>query len=185
MTPAPPIAFLSARAKPTGQRDTKAPVAQLDRASDYGSEGLGFESLRVRHFQSPAIQRVAGLFCGAFGEPSRVSQMHQMRVFTDSIARSALAPMKHSPCARSRAATIDVLLGAGWDTSAADAPKTNRTSKAGCAGCLTQMTISCITSRFALHGITTNPFVVHEKPVGGRETTLVDFRTQQIGLFCT
>ncbi len=24
-----------------------APVAQLDRASDYGSEGLGFESLRV------------------------------------------------------------------------------------------------------------------------------------------
>jgi hypothetical protein len=27
-----------------------APVAQLDRASDYGSEGLGFDSLRVRHF---------------------------------------------------------------------------------------------------------------------------------------
>src|SRR5690349_5536832 len=27
-----------------------APVAQLDRASDYGSEGLGFESLRARHF---------------------------------------------------------------------------------------------------------------------------------------
>ena len=24
-----------------------APVAQLDRASDYGSEGLGFESLRA------------------------------------------------------------------------------------------------------------------------------------------
>jgi hypothetical protein len=28
----------------------RAPVAQLDRASDYGSEGLGFDSLRVRHF---------------------------------------------------------------------------------------------------------------------------------------
>ncbi len=27
-----------------------APVAQLDRASDYGSEGLGFDSLRVHHF---------------------------------------------------------------------------------------------------------------------------------------
>ena len=27
-----------------------APVAQLDRASDYGSEGLGFDSLRVRQF---------------------------------------------------------------------------------------------------------------------------------------
>ena len=28
---------------------SRAPVAQLDRASDYGSEGLEFESLRVRH----------------------------------------------------------------------------------------------------------------------------------------
>ncbi len=28
----------------------KAPVAQLDRALDYGSGGLGFESLRVCHF---------------------------------------------------------------------------------------------------------------------------------------
>lgn len=27
-----------------------APVAQLDRAFDYESKGLGFESLRVRHF---------------------------------------------------------------------------------------------------------------------------------------
>ncbi len=27
----------------------RAAVAQLDRASDYGSEGLGFESLRLRH----------------------------------------------------------------------------------------------------------------------------------------
>lgn len=33
-----------------------APVAQLDRASDYGSEGLGFESLRVRHSQSIHFQ---------------------------------------------------------------------------------------------------------------------------------
>ena len=30
-------------------------VAQLDRASDYGSEGLGFESLRV-HNQKPSLQ---------------------------------------------------------------------------------------------------------------------------------
>ena len=27
----------------------RAPVAQLDRASDFGSEGWGFESLRARH----------------------------------------------------------------------------------------------------------------------------------------
>ena len=29
-----------------------APVAQLDRASDYGSEGWGFKSLRVHHLES-------------------------------------------------------------------------------------------------------------------------------------
>jgi hypothetical protein len=32
-----------------------APVAQLDRASDYGSEGLKFESSRVRHFDRAAL----------------------------------------------------------------------------------------------------------------------------------
>ena len=31
---------------------SRAPVAQLDRASDYGSEGLEFESLRVHIFLS-------------------------------------------------------------------------------------------------------------------------------------
>ena len=31
----------------------EAPVAQLDRASDYGSEGCKFESCRVRHKKSP------------------------------------------------------------------------------------------------------------------------------------
>ncbi len=36
---------------PRAQR--KAPVAQLDRASDYESEGQGFESLRVYHSQKP------------------------------------------------------------------------------------------------------------------------------------
>ena len=30
-----------------------APVAQLDRASDFGSEGLGFESLRAHHWICP------------------------------------------------------------------------------------------------------------------------------------
>ena len=31
---------------------SKAPVAQLDRASDYGSEGCKFESCRARHLKS-------------------------------------------------------------------------------------------------------------------------------------
>ena len=33
----------------------KAPVAQLDRASDYGSEGLGFESLRACFLNTEAF----------------------------------------------------------------------------------------------------------------------------------
>jgi hypothetical protein len=42
-----------------------APVAQLDRASDYGSEGLGFDSLRVRHFEAGRCTTPTGFF----GEP--------------------------------------------------------------------------------------------------------------------
>ncbi len=40
----------------------KAPVAQLDRASDYESEGQGFESLRVYHSKNPVTQKVTGFF---------------------------------------------------------------------------------------------------------------------------
>ena len=32
-----------------------APVAQLDRASDYGSEGCEFESRRARHKKTPLL----------------------------------------------------------------------------------------------------------------------------------
>ncbi len=38
-----------------------APVAQLDRASDYGSEGLGFESLRACHFFVWNIDMIYGI----------------------------------------------------------------------------------------------------------------------------
>ena len=43
-----------------------APVAQLDRASDYGSEGWGFKSLRVHHFEFDGPQEFMKLlrfFC--------------------------------------------------------------------------------------------------------------------------
>ncbi len=36
-----------------GQIKCDAPVAQLDRAFDYGSKGCKFESCRVRHFKTP------------------------------------------------------------------------------------------------------------------------------------
>ena len=45
----------------------KAPVAQLDRASDYGSEGLQFDSVRV-HFEKSWIPG----FCG----PENTGQFH-------------------------------------------------------------------------------------------------------------
>ena len=35
---------------PTSKSKTRGPVAQLDRASGYGPEGWGFDSLRVHHF---------------------------------------------------------------------------------------------------------------------------------------
>ncbi len=39
-----------------------APVAQLDRASDYGSEGYGFDSFRARHIREVAqLGRALGL----------------------------------------------------------------------------------------------------------------------------
>ena len=44
-----------------------APLAQLDRVSDYESEGLGFESLMARHEKDPqgsffvAMHRMQGL----------------------------------------------------------------------------------------------------------------------------
>jgi hypothetical protein len=35
-------------------KEWNAPVAQLDRASDFGSEGWGFDSLRVHEYFKPA-----------------------------------------------------------------------------------------------------------------------------------
>ncbi len=42
---------------PPSRTDGCAPVAQLDRASDYESEGRVFESRRVHHFPSPSRHR--------------------------------------------------------------------------------------------------------------------------------
>lgn len=42
-----------------------APVAQLDRAPDYGSGGLGFDSLRVYHYHkqlTSATSIILGVF---------------------------------------------------------------------------------------------------------------------------
>jgi hypothetical protein len=44
-----------------------APVAQLDRASDYGSEGWGFESLRAR-LKPKARQPVSGVSLSLYNQ---------------------------------------------------------------------------------------------------------------------
>ena len=43
-----------------------APVAQLDRASDYGSEGCKFESCRARQKTTPPF--FGGFFCPLFSQ---------------------------------------------------------------------------------------------------------------------
>ena len=47
----------------------KAAVAQLDRASDYGSEGLGFESLRLRIRTPDHCDRAFCFWCGGTTPP--------------------------------------------------------------------------------------------------------------------
>ena len=43
------------------KKSKRAPVAQLDRVPDYGSGGLGFESLRVCHLFSRSYNDAGGL----------------------------------------------------------------------------------------------------------------------------
>ncbi len=54
-------------------------VAQLDRASDYGSEGLGFESLRV-HDQKQSPQRKLRTFFMRFTESAFVKRKRGKRM---------------------------------------------------------------------------------------------------------
>src|SRR6185437_9403809 len=49
--------LLAGGASAVASENQRAPVAQLDRASDYGSEGWEFESLRARHDAS-LFQRI-------------------------------------------------------------------------------------------------------------------------------
>ena len=48
-TPIPTEFALTTSVLPLPLKMSDAPLAQLDRASDYGSEGWGFDSLKARH----------------------------------------------------------------------------------------------------------------------------------------
>src|SRR6266851_8493703 len=56
------------------QRPTCAPVAQLDRASDFGSEGWGFESLRARQ-TSECISASVSIDWRTFAQNARVCRL--------------------------------------------------------------------------------------------------------------
>ena len=49
------------------ERSAYAPVAQLDRVTDYESVGRGFESLLAYHFQ-PGIVKIPGFFLYFYGK---------------------------------------------------------------------------------------------------------------------
>src|SRR5919106_4521157 len=51
--------YLTASPLPRKLADSRAPVAQLDRASDYGSEGLKFESSRARVIRAVFVSAFA------------------------------------------------------------------------------------------------------------------------------
>jgi hypothetical protein len=77
----------------------RAPVAQLDRASDYGSEGLGFESLRARHSLAPSRRS------GAVMRQDRVASIQatrraSARLFSRSPAKARSASV-NGPASRS------------------------------------------------------------------------------------
>ena len=64
-----------------------APVAQLDRASDYGSEGLKFESSRVRIFAGPG----RNLVLSPLARGTKVVRFCPMKPVLASILLSLLA----------------------------------------------------------------------------------------------
>ena len=65
-----------------GSAPSNAPVAQLDRASDYESEGRAFESLRVRHLSFITRQKGYTVRSGLAGDTDRhgFESLYEIRV---------------------------------------------------------------------------------------------------------
>ena len=66
------------------RRASTAPVAQLDRASVFGTEGSEFEPLRPRHFLSPIPRRPRKL------STCRTGLVDRRRTLADSLRRRLL-----------------------------------------------------------------------------------------------
>ncbi len=72
--------------------EARAPVAQLDRASDFGSEGWGFDSLRARQ-KTAAFPRLLRL-----PTPSRI----RAKSATRHASTAGMRPAEARPSARQR-----------------------------------------------------------------------------------
>jgi hypothetical protein len=80
-----------------GVRRTSAPVAQLDRASVYGTEGREFESLRAR-YRSPANAGLLLVSDGAAASQSTSGNRGgQRRAFWDFFFEGALVSLRRCP----------------------------------------------------------------------------------------
>src|SRR5258708_39283410 len=73
------------------------PVAQLDRASDFGSEGWGFDSLRGRQYSlwrfQPGLQQASDLIPARVGRPSNSFRLNGNSYRGRSTAHSYFQPL--------------------------------------------------------------------------------------------
>src|SRR5262249_61831018 len=86
------VVLVVAGSSPVGHpkliQDFTVPVAQPDRASDFGSEGWGFESLQARHFFGPCRRYVALILT------SRHAQDRARLLFTHGLTED-YSPQSH------------------------------------------------------------------------------------------
>ena len=96
-----------------------APLAQLDRASGYGPEGRGFESLTACHPETVATQRLRGFLLspyaaktGGDAKPNLcLSSAAVTQALSSSVRGAASAPIR---CCRQVPVAAGTLIGLKW-----------------------------------------------------------------------
>src|SRR5215467_1483607 len=97
---------LTNRKSASGNRQFLVSVAQPDRASDFGSEGWGFESLQARHFFGPCRRYVALILI------SRHAQDRARLLFTHGLTEDIAHKVIDDFCARSPSSTSQRVIAA-------------------------------------------------------------------------
>ena len=99
--------------------ERQAPLAQLDRASGYGPEGRGFESLTACHPETVATQRLRGFLLspyaaktGGDAKPNLcLSSAAVTQALSSSVRGAASAPIR---CCRQVPVAAGTLIGLKW-----------------------------------------------------------------------